>query len=229
MASHPLESILGVTFKDQGLLERALVHRSYVNEVGGKPADSYERMEFLGDAALELAISTHLYQLLPDHSEGDLTKGRASLVCGESLAGVAKRLGLSEYIVFGKGEGLSGGGYRESTLAAAMEAVVAAVYLDQGFAETQRFVLRVMAPELKHYLEQGTAPANSKSLLQEQVQSNGLPSPVYRLVESQGPDHDPEFTVVVLVDGEVAGQGRGGKKADAERAAARDALDHMPL
>ena len=213
-----------MTFRDQGLLERALVHPSYVNEVSGSPSDSYERMEFLGDAVLELAVSTHLYQLLPDHSEGDLTKGRASLVCGESLAGVARRLSLGDFIVFGKGEGLSGGGHRESTLAAAMEAVVAAVYLDQGFLEAQRFVLRVMAPELKTYRERGVAPANAKSLLQEEVQSRGMPSPVYRMVDSQGPPHNPEFTVEVLVDGQVAGQGRGGKKADAEREAARNAL-----
>ena len=227
MATHPLESILGVTVKDQGLLERALVHPSYVNEVGGRPAASYERMEFLGDTVLELAVSTHLYQRLPDHSEGDLTKGRASLVCGESLAGVARRLSLGDFIAFGKGEGLSGGSQRESTLAAAMEAVVAAVYLDQGFLEAQKFVLRVMAPEFKNYLESGVAPPNAKSLLQEEVQSKGMPSPLYRLVDSQGPPHNPEFTVEVLVDGEVAGQGRGSKKADAEREAARNALAHL--
>ena len=229
MATHLLEPKLGLTFRDPGLLQQALVHRSFVNEAGGTPTDSYERMEFLGDAVLELAVSTQLYQLLPGHAEGELTKGRASLVCRESLARVARRLGLGDFILLGKGEESSGGRQRESTLAAAMEAVVAAVYLDQGFIEAQKFVVRSMAQELEDYLQQGFAPANPKSLFQELVQSKGGPTPEYRLAASQGPDHDPVFTVEVLVDSRVAGRGRGSKKADAEREAAQDALEHFAL
>lgn len=226
MATHLLEPKLGLTFRDPGLLQQALVHRSYVNEKGGTPGDSYERMEFLGDAVLELAISTQLYQLLPEHSEGELTKGRASLVCRETLARVARRLGLGDFILLGKGEESNGGRQRESTLAAAMEAVVAAVYLDQGFMEAQKFVLRALAQELDEYLQQGFAPGNPKSLFQELVQSQGFPTPSYRLSSSQGPDHDPVFTVEVVVDYQVVGRGQGSKKAYAEREAAQDALEH---
>ena len=229
MAPHLLEPKLGVTFREPELLQQALVHRSYVNEQGGAPGDSYERMEFLGDAVLELAISTKIYQLLPGHTEGELTKGRASLVCGESLARVARRLGLGAFILLGKGEEANGGRDRESTLAAAMESVVAAVYLDQGFAEAQRFVLRAMSQELEQYLRQGSAPSNPKSLFQELVQRQGNATPRYRLASSRGPDHEPIFTVEVVVDDRVFGRGQGGKKADAEREVARDALDHYAL
>lgn len=218
-----------MTFQDQGLLHQALVHRSYINETGGDSIDSYERMEFLGDSVLELVISSELYQLLPGHSEGDLTKGRASLVCRESLAGVARRLGLGDFILLGHGEEASQGRGRDSTLAAAMEAVTGAVYLDQGLAHAKDFILRSMAPEIDAYLAMGAAPANAKSLLQERVQGQGIPSPEYRLAGSTGPDHDPVFTVEVVVDGNVAGRGQGGRKADAEREAARNALENLDL
>ena len=229
MATHLLEPKLGLTFRDPELLQQALVHRSYVNEQGGKPGDSYERMEFLGDAVLELTISTQLYQLLPGHAEGELTKGRASLVCRESLARVARHLGLGDFILLGKGEEANGGRERDSTLAAAMESVVAAVYLDQGFLQAQRFVLRAMSQELEGYLRQGSAPGNPKSLFQEMVQRQGSPTPRYRLASSQGPDHEPVFTVEVVVDDKVMGQGQGSKKSEAERVAAQDALDHYVL
>lgn len=218
-----------MTFQDQGLLHQALVHRSYINETGGDSIDSYERMEFLGDSVLELVISSELYQLLPGHSEGDLTKGRASLVCRESLAGVARRLGLGDFILLGHGEEASQGRGRDSTLAAAMEAVTGAVYLDQGLAHAKDFILRSMAPEIDAYLAMGAAPANAKSLLQERVQGQGIPGPEYRLAGSTGPDHDPVFTVEVVVDGNVAGRGQGGRKADAEREAARNALENLDM
>lgn len=227
MADRLLEADLGVKFREPGLLQQALVHRSYINEQGGSPADSYERLEFLGDAVIELAVSTRLYQSLPDHSEGDLTKARANIVCGESLARIAARLGLGDHLMLGRGEEATGGRHRESTLAAAFEALVAAVYLDQGYQAACGFVLRIMSPELDRFNLQGAAPDNPKSRLQEHIQSMGLATPRYQLASSQGADHDPWFNVEVLVENEVIGQGQGGKKADAERDAARDALSRI--
>jgi len=227
LAIRLLEQDLGVEFREPGLLKLALVHRSYLNEQGGSPSDSYERLEFLGDAVIELAVSTRLYEFLPNHSEGDLTKARANLVCGESLARIADRLGLGDHLLLGKGEEATGGRQRESTLAAAMESVVAAVYLDQGFEAARSFVLRIMAPELDQFFHRGTAPDNPKSRLQEYIQGTGGATPHYKLASSEGPDHDPWFNVDVLVESEVIGRGQGGKKADAERAAATDALEKL--
>ena len=224
LAVDRLEKILGLRFLDQGLLQPALVHRSFLNEQGGSPLDSYERLEFLGDAVLELVVSTELYQRLPDLTEGELTKSRASLVCGESLSQVAQRLSLGEFLLLGKGEEASGGRRRDSILAAAFEAVVAAVYLDQGYDHARRFILRVMGAEIEEFSRRGAPPENPKGRLQEYFQGLGRTSPHYRVVSSEGPDHSPVFTIEAVVDDEVVGTGQGGKKADAERAAAQDAL-----
>jgi ribonuclease-3 len=184
-------------------------------------------MEYLGDAVLELVVSEDLYGRFPDLSEGALTKVRSGLVCRESLAQVARRLKLGDRLLMGKGEEATGGRLRESTLAAAFEALVAAVYLDRDYAEARRFILRVMAEEFEGSYRLGRLPENPKSSLQEYVQGQGLPAPVYRVVSSEGPDHDPVFTVEVLVVGEVIGVGHGGNKAGAERTAAEIALLRM--
>ena len=227
MAISQLESVLGLSFRDQGLLRQALAHRSFLNEQGGSPLDSYERMEFLGDAVLELVISTELYSRLPHLSEGELTKGRAALVCRESLSKVAQGLDLGAFLMLGRGEEATGGRHRDSTLAAAFEALVAAVYLDQGYEGARQFILGLMGAQLDQFSQQGRAPENPKSQLQERFQGLGCPPPVYKLVATEGPDHAPMFTVDVLVAEEVVGTGRGGKKADAERAAAADALSKL--
>ena len=219
-----LETVLGVEFRDRRLLQQALVHRSYLNEQEGPTDGSYERMEFLGDAVLELMVSTELYRRFPDMDEGELTKSRASLVCRETLAQVARRFKLGEYFVVGKGEDATGGRGRDSILASTFEAVVAAVYLDRGYAEATRFLLRIMSEELDQSTIQGTPPENPKSHLQEYIQALGRAAPSYRLVSSDGPDHNPVFTVDVLVEDEVLGTGQGGRKAEAERTAAQDAL-----
>ena len=227
MAIRLLEAELGVKFHEPGLLQQALVHRSYLNEQGGNPSDSYERLEYLGDAVIELAVSACLFESLPTHSEGDLTKARANLVCGESLANIARRLNLGDHLQLGRGEDSTGGRQRETTLAATLEAVVAAVYLDQGFQTARNLVLRIMAPELDRFFSQGSTPDNPKSLLQERIQSEGKGTPHYQLASSQGPDHSPWFEVEVLVESEVIGRGQGGKKVDAERAAAQAALEQL--
>ena len=224
MASDQLESVLGLRFNDPQLLEQALVHRSFVNEQGWSPSDSYERMEYLGDAVLELAISEELYRRCPDLQEGELTKARSALVCRETLAQVARNAHLGELLLLGKGEEASGGRQRESILAAVFESLVAAVYLDQDFAEARRFILKAMATEIEEFLSGEAQQENPKSHLQELVQAQGLPSPRYRLVSAEGPDHGPVFTVEVLVEGQVMGIGHGGSKSDAERIAAKEAL-----
>ena len=227
MTTDRLESALGLRFSNQGLLRQALVHRSVLNERCASSLGSYERLEFLGDAVLELVISTELYQRLPQHAEGELTKSRASLVCGESLARIAQRLELGDFLLMGKGEEASGGKHRDSILAAAYEALVAAVYLDQGYDQAREFVLSSFREDLEDFCRRGAPPENPKSLLQEHFQAIGLPSPRYQVLTTQGPDHDPLFTVQVVVDQDVMGTGQGGKKSDAERNAAQDALGRI--
>jgi ribonuclease III len=222
-----LEKALGLHFQDRGLLRQALVHRSFLNEQGGSALDSYERMEFLGDAVLGLVISAELYRRLPHLSEGHMTRGRAALVCRETLAQVARRLDLGRHLMLGKGEESTGGRQRDSILAAVFESVVAAVYLDQGQETAAHFIVRVMSPDVEEFCRRGTPAGNPKGVLQEHFQGQGQPSPLYRVVSTAGPDHDPVFTVEVLVEDRVIGAGQGGKKSDAERAAAEDALARL--
>ena len=225
MSLEDLEASLGTTFSDRGLLRQALVHRSYLNEHGGSTLDSYERMEFLGDAVLELIVSTELYENLPRVTEGELTKGRSALVCRASLARAARRLSLGKHVALGKGEVESGGNNRESILEETFESLVAAIYLDQGYDEARRFVLNALEPDLDDIFSRGRAVDNPKSRLQELIQGMGRPTPRYQLVACDGPDHQPVFTIQVLVGDEVMGQGTGNRKTDAERAAAQMALD----
>ena len=217
-------SLLGFRFRDPSLFRRALVHRSYCNEHGLDATESYERLEFLGDAVLELTVSAHLYRQFPDSDEGQLTKARSWLVRGEALAQVARRWRLGERLLVGRGVEASGGRDQDSVLAAAVEAVIAAVYLDQGMEAARQFISVNMIDELASMSLSGLPPENPKSRLQERLQGQGKPAPTYRLAHREGPDHNPVFTIEVLVGDEVIGKGRGGKKSDAERAAAGDAL-----
>jgi ribonuclease III len=224
LATDRLEKIIGLRFRDQGLLQQALVHRSFLNEQGGPSLDSYERLEFLGDAVLSLIISAELYLRMPQATEGQLSKGRAALVNDESLSHFTRRLNLGDFLLLGRGADATGGRESDSILADCFEALVAAIYLDQGYPEARRFVLQVMKQELDESCRLGTPQENPKSRLQEYYQGRGRPAPRYRIVTTEGPDHNPVFTVEVSVDEQVVGTGRGGKKADAERAAAQDAL-----
>ena len=223
-------SLLGFQFRDPSLFHRALVHRSYCNEHGLDAAESYERLEFLGDAVLELTISDHLYRQFPDADEGHLTKARSSLVRGEALARVARRLGLGEFLLVGRGVEASGGRNQDSVLAAVLEAAIAAVYLDRGMEAAREFIREHMAPELAEIGRSGLRlEENPKSRLQELLQGQGRPTPAYRLTGREGPDHDPVFSVEVVVGGEeVIGAGQGRKKSEAERAAAEAALASLP-
>ena len=218
-----LEATLGFSFKNPSILHLALVHRSYCNENGIDPAECYERLEFLGDAVLELAVSTELYTRFPDADEGELTKTRSSLVRRETLANIARRIDLGSYLFVGKGVKITHGREQDSVLAAAFEALIAAIYIDQGNEFTRQLILQLIDVELSQAEKSDGPPENPKSQLQEMVQGQGMNPPVYRMARSTGPDHAPVFTVDVLVNGQVVGTGTGGKKSDAEGAAARAA------
>jgi len=221
-----LQNILGVSFKDPSLLEQALVHSSYVNENIGI-ATSNERLEFLGDAVLGFIIARELYQRLPQSTEGEMTELRSSLVRGDTLSHIAETISLGDYLYLGKGEEASGGRLKPANLAGAMEAVIAAIFLDQGSNTTRDFILKLMDKELSKILSQGIEP-DYKSQLQELIQSRYQQTPTYQVLEAIGPDHDQRFTVEVRVGNTVLGRGSGKSKKSAEAESARSALDQLP-
>lgn len=221
-----LEKRMGVKFRNPSLLQQALVHRSYLNEVPESGFDSNERLEFLGDAVLGLVVAAKLYGDYPDRQEGQLTELRAAVVRRDALAKVAKRLTLGEYLYLGKGEESAGGRNRPSNLSAAFEAVVGAVYLDGGIDKARRFVIRSLAPELGA-LPKGRIPGDPKSRLQEILQARYQRPPVYRVVRDEGPDHSKVFTVQVSAGRKVLGTGQGKSKQQAEKAAATRALESL--
>jgi len=221
-----LQQILGVSFKDPSLLEQALVHSSYVNENPGVASASNERLEFLGDAILGSVIAEKLYQDLPSFSEGEMTKLRATLVRRDTLARVARAIGLGDYLYLGKGEEASGGRRKPVNLAGALEAVTAAIYLDQGAVTAKDFILRLFNRELQKVVSRG-AEVNYKPQLQELIQAREQQTPAYYVIEARGPDHDRKFTVEVRVGDTVLGRGSGRSKKEAETEAARSALERL--
>jgi len=221
-----LQNTLGVSFKDPSLLEQALVHSSYVNENMGI-ATSNERLEFLGDAVLGFIIARELYQRLPQSTEGEMTELRSSLVRGDTLSHIAEAISLGDYLYLGKGEEASGGRLKPANLAGAMEAVIAAIFLDQGSNATRDFILKLMDKELNKILGQGIEP-DYKSQLQELIQAKYQQTPTYQVIEAIGPDHDRSFTVEVRVGNTVLGRGSGKSKKSAEAESARSALDQLP-
>ncbi len=221
-----LQDILGLTFDDLSLLEQSLVHRSYLNENPDFPLASNERLEFLGDSLLGFVIAEKLYEECCDMPEGEMTKLRASLVRGETLARLASSLGLSDHLYLGHGEEASGGRQRKSTLAGLFEAVLGAVLLDKGFPVAEELVLRLFDAEIQNAIE-GRVVADYKSKLQEVVQARHQVTPIYRTTKEAGPDHAKEFTVEVLIDDCVIGRGHGRSKHKAEVDAARDALEGL--
>ncbi len=218
-----LEERLDISFNDKNLLTQALVHSSFLNENPGVFTESNERLEFLGDAIIGSAIAAELFSTYDSWPEGMLTSGRASLVQGDTLARVAGRLGLGEYLQMGKGEEAAGGRNRSNNLAATFEAVVGAHFLDCGYNAAADLVLRLLKPELSELTEPGVSP-NPKSSLQEAIQARGQTAPFYRIVKVEGQDNARRFTAEVVVNGEPIGTGTGSRKALAERAAADDAL-----
>ena len=220
------QSDLGISFRRGALLEHAFVHTSYLNENPDFYLPDNERLEFLGDAILNFMVAERLYKEFPKLPEGDLTEIRASLVCRDTLAEVAFSLKLGDWLLLGQGEEASGGRTKQSNLANAMEALIGAIYLDQGLAAARRFVLKQLKPELRK-IKAGKMTPNYKAIVQELIQGQKKPAPVYRLAETAGPDHNKEFTAEILVEGEALGRGTGKSKKAAESQAARAAWERL--
>jgi ribonuclease-3 len=221
-----LERELGVVFVDKSLLQRALTHRSYLNEHPLYPLEDNERLEFLGDAVLDFVTGEYLYHRFPEMAEGPLTNLRSALVRRETLARFAQFLGLGSYLLMGHGEIESGGRRRPATLCAAFEALVGALYLDQGLERVVVFVEPLIGPEVERTLS-GNLDKDAKSRLQELAQGRMHRTPHYETVAESGPDHAKEFVVQVVIDGVACGQGSGHSKQRAAQAAARDALERF--
>ena len=215
-----LEEKLGYTFQDKSLLENALTHSSCANESKGR-LHSNERLEFLGDSILGMVVAEHLYRNHPDLPEGELTRTRAALVCEESLVEVAHDLGLGDYLKLGKGEEAGGGRTRPSIRADAVEAVLAAVYLDGGIGSARKIIQKYI---LSREIEGLNSKRDYKTALQELVQQESGQSLKYRLTGSEGPDHDKRFFVEVDLNGQPVGAGKGRSKKEAEQMAAKAAI-----
>ena len=220
-----LEARIGYTFHDRRLLQNALMHSSYANENRARGCTSNERLEFLGDSVLGMVTAMRLYRLYPDMPEGKLSRLRAELVCEQSLHAVALELGLGSYIRLGHGEARNGGRERPSILADAVEAIIAAIYLDGGLESAQRFILdhilTGLAEGQMHHV------ADYKTDLQERVQRKPGQALEYTLLSESGPDHNKSFTMNVLLDGSEIGRGTGRTKKEAEQSAAKSALERM--
>jgi ribonuclease-3 len=217
---------LGLTFGDPALLAEALVHSSYVNEHPGETLGSNERLEFLGDAILSLVVSEELFLRHRDEPEGILTTRRAAIVSTDGLARIARRLRIGDALVLGQGAEHSGERLRTSVLAALFEALVAAIYLDRGLLAARRFILEAAAPELEAAVPAASLKA-PKSRLQEHAFATMGRAPSYRVVSSEGPDHDRHFIVEVTLDGQILGHGDGHNRREAETMAAEAALERL--
>lgn len=224
---HNLAKQFPHNFSNLGLLHQALVHTSFANENRHIYISHNERLEFLGDAVLELVISDHLFHRYPDFSEGELTKLRAAIVCEATLAKHSSRLNLGAYLFLGKGEEVSGGRVRPSTLADAFEAVIGAIYLDAGLHTASQFVLTQLEKEL-HSISRGEYAKDYKTTLQELVQRSGDSKIIYEVLAEAGPDHNKLFTIAVRINGAQCGVGTGKSKKEAEQAAAASAIDTIP-
>lgn len=216
-----LEEALGMHFRDAGILKLALTHRSYIYETAGAGLSSNERLEFLGDAILNCICADYLYRAFPELSEGDLSDVRAVLVRGETLAQFAREIDLGPHLILGKGEAKSG--LSQRVLAGAFEAILGAIYLDQGLEEARRFLLPRLEPLAQRIVLLRLFKDN-KSLFQELAQAHDGITPSYRLVGHEGPSHNREFMVEVMLGDQVAGRGLGSNKKMAEQEAARAAL-----
>lgn len=215
-------------FKNKALLDAALSHRSALNEKnsGSEAQESYERLEYLGDAVLELATTEFLYHEHPTEPEGVLTAYRSALVKTTTLAEVARELELGERMYMSRGEAATGGRQNEGLLADVLEAVIGALYLDQGYLAVQKFLKKNLFPRFVDIKEKKLYRDN-KSFYQEMIQAQGLATPIYEVVKAVGPDHDRTFTVNVLVGGVVTGTGTGRSKQQAQQEAARQALEKL--
>ena len=213
-----LQQTLGVRFKNISFLEKALVHRSFLNENQGAESDSNERLEYFGDAILGFIVAEKLYKDFPDYDEGRMTRLRSVLVRRETLARMSRSINLGEYLFLGKGEDASGGRNKSANLACAFEAVIAAVYLDQGMTKTRKMIFKLLEEEWQKAIKRPVA-IDYKSRLQELIQSREQRIPSYHVTGTSGPDHIKTFTVEVRLGNHVLGDGSGKSKKEAEKEA----------
>lgn len=217
-----LQKKLGYNFKDEGLLLQAVTHKSYAHEKKGTFKDN-EKLEFLGDAVLDLSVSHLIMEGFPDLSEGEMSKLRASVVNEQSLAALSEEMGLHQYLLLGHGEELSGGRKKPSILADAFEAIMAAIYLDGSFDES----FKVVSNQFSRLLSSTDLYKDYKTMLQELTQEKLKCTPVYKLKGTSGPDHARSFEAGVYIDGKLSGSGIGKSKKEAEQGAARVALENL--
>ncbi|MBR5473100.1 MAG: ribonuclease III [Clostridia bacterium] len=217
-----LETKLNYKFNNINLLKNALVHSSYANEVRGN-THSNERLEFLGDSVLSVIVADHIYHKYPQMPEGELTRLRASLVCERSLCALSRELNIGDYLMLGRGEDKNGGRERDSILADAFEAVLAAIYLDGGMDAARTHVMNTVLRDLEHHGDEDSFK-DYKTTLQEIIQRNPEESVSYVLIGESGPDHDKQFTVAVHLNSNIIGTGAGKSKKQAEQMAAKQAL-----
>jgi ribonuclease III len=218
------EEKAGIVFKDKALLKQAFTHRSYINENRASGLEHNERLEFLGDAVLELVITDYLYNERKEADEGELTALRSALVNADTCSKVAQNLGANDFLLLSKGESKDTGRARQYILANTLEAIIGAIYIDQNLEIAKEFILRHITPVMEEIFKVGTW-IDAKSLFQEKAQEFIGHTPVYKTVRESGPDHDKHFTVAVSVGNEVMGEGEGKSKQDAEQEAARLALE----
>jgi ribonuclease-3 len=221
-----LESLLRTRFRRIDLLDQALSHSSFVNELPDERPPHNEKLEFLGDAVLELIVSHELFDNYPSYYEGDLTKLRAAVVRRNTLAGVAKKIGIAPYIRLGRGEELGGGRKRNSLLADVIEAVIGAIFLDRGLPAARAFVVQHFSEEIAQ-LDRDRHKMDFKSILQEITQSRFQVLPRYTVVREEGPPHDRTYEVAVTIDDVEYAVGTGRNKKEAQQNAARDALQKL--
>jgi ribonuclease-3 len=217
------ESSAHITFKDKSLLRQAFTHRSYLNEHRNVELAHNERLEFLGDAVLELIITEHLYETYPHYNEGEMTSLRAALVNADTLSSIASSIGMNDYLLLSRGEAKDVGRARRYILANTFEALVGALFLDQGYALARAFVGRLALPLLGEIIGAGLW-LDAKSAFQEEAQEHAGVTPIYRTLSEEGPDHDKVFTVGLFLHSEEVAVGKGKSKQEAEQDAARAGL-----
>lgn len=222
-----LESKMQISFKNTELLARALVHKSFAHEVKGGSLENNEKLEFLGDAVLDLALGDYLMELFPGDSEGNLSKKRASLVNEEVLAKIAVELGLPQYLKLGKGETNTGGAHKPRLVASAYEALLGALFLDQGFNAARDFIRRDFTQVIQAQDPNQDYERDYKTRLQEVLQKDCKEAPQYQLLSEEGPPHERIFQVHVKIQDRILGTGRGRSKKLAEQAAAKEVLENF--
>jgi ribonuclease III len=218
------EEIAGIIFKDKNLLREAFTHRSYLNENRNFEYSHNERLEFLGDAVLELVVTEYLYEKYPDNNEGELTAYRASLVNAVILSEVAQKISVNDFLLLSKGESKDTGKARQYILANAMESIIGATYLDQGYEAAKYFIAKNLFYLIEKIVEEKTW-IDAKSKFQEKAQEKESLTPMYKSLKEEGPDHDKEFTIGVYLDETLIAEGSGKSKQEAEQEAAKKALE----